>query len=683
MRPPTALLRTWTALVLAMAAAWIGSGPSNARAEGTVTEGTTTALLQALLGGGTVRLTFTDTLTLEIPIVIAADTILEGAVDGDRLATLSGGAVRRPFHVLPGIRFEIRNCVIREGLSTNGGGLRNEGILIASNVVFAACKATGPAGASGKAGEDRFGVGGNGDGGKSGSPGLGGALCNSGDATLIDCIFTSNAAEGGRGGDGGDGGNGAWANGIGGDGAPGAVAYGGAIHGTAGSRLSVINTLFSNNTALAGDGGDGGSDSSFLGSGQGAPGAAAAGGAIHTEGWLWVVRSAFATNAVTAGKAAPAGAPSFNIGLNGPSGGHAWGGALASWSTGMVVNSTFVTNTVTGGEGGVGAAGQFTSGRGGSGGDGVGGAIHARGVLDLTHVTLAWNVVTGGVGGAGGSSSPRTDGSDGRSTGSGIEADGATVSLGNSIVVSPADRATLSGGVRDLGHNLFSDQGSGHTVAGSIYFADPGFSEFKVWTSGTTPGFLLQVGSPALDAGDPDRSTDDDQRGLARPAGLGPDIGAMETAASTFAIRGRVLAGSGEQGVPGVVVELGERRDTTDASGVFRFGSLPAGFYTVAIAGGGVGYVPRLVQIPLVADATNVVFRTIELVLAIHPEGPLPGPAVLIGSGIAGRTYQFEMSGDLRSWTPIGAAVADSAGRAVLRHDSGDARALVYRMAGE
>lgn len=673
----------WITTVLVMAAAWIGFRPVDARGEGTVTEATTTALLQALLGGGTVRLTFPETLTLEIPILIAADTLVEGAVDGGRLATLSGGTARRPFHVLPGIRFEIRNCVIREGLSTNGGGVRNDGILVASNVVFAACKAAGDAGAEGRAGENRFGVGGNGEGGTTGTPGLGGAVFNAGDATFVNCIFSSNSAVGGRGGDGGDGGTGAWANGIGGDGAPGAVAYGGAIHGAAGSRLTVTGTLFANNTALAGDGGNGGSDSSFLGSGQGAPGASAAGGAIHTEGWLQLVQSSFATNSVTAGKAAPAGAPFFNIGLDGPTGGHAWGGALASWSTGVVINTSFVTNAVTGGDGGDGAVGQFTAGRGGNGGDGVGGAIHARGILDLTHVTLAWNAVTGGPGGASGSGFPGTDGSGGRATGSGIEADRATVSLVNSIVVAPVDVPTLSGGVLDLGYNLFSDQGSGRTVTGSVYHADPGFTEFKVWTAGTTPGFLLAASSAALDAADRERSVADDQRGLARPAGLGPDMGAMESAASRYSIQGRVLAGSGDQGIPGVVVEVGDLRDTTDALGVFWFGPLPAGFYTVAIAGGGAGYVPRLVQIPLVTDATNVVFRAEELVLTFEAEGPLPGPVVVTGAGVAGSAYRLEASDDLRKWIAVGRALADSAGRVVFRHDSGEARALVYRMAAE
>ncbi len=671
--------RGWGVVVAILAL--LGSGFREVRGEGTVATNSTAALLQALLGGGRVQLTFPETLTLEIPILIAADTLLEGAVAGGRLATLSGASLRRPFHVLPGIRFEIRNCVIREGLSTNGGGVYNEGILVASNVVFSACKAVGPDGADGAAGESRFGVGGNGRAGSPGLPGYGGAIYNAGEATLLDCILSSNAAQGGRGGDGGDGGTGTWANGIGGDGAPGAEAYGGAIHGTAGSRLTVTNTFFANNAVTAGAGGQGGSDSSVLGSGHGSRGANAAGGAIHTEGWLWVVRSSFATNSVTAGSAAPAGAPSVSIGKEGAPGGHAWGGALASWSTGAVINSSFVTNIVVGGAGGAGAAGQFISGKGGTGGNALGGAIHGKGSLALTHVTLAWNSLTNGAGGAGGAALPGTAGRDGNAAGSGIAADGGTVSVQNSIVVAAGDLSTLDGDVQDLGHNLYSDRGTGQAVAGSLYSASPGFTEFRVWTSLTTPGFLLAPGSLAIDTADRTSATTEDQRGLPRPAGLGPDIGAMEAGASSFVIQGKVLVGSGTVGIPGVVLEVGDLRQTTDASGAFQFGPLPSGFYTVAIAGGGVGFTPRLVQIPLVANATNVVFRSTGLVLSYQPEGSLPGMGVLTATGFPGLTHRLEASADLKTWTTVGTAVPDAQGRLEFRHDSGDAPRLLYRIA--
>lgn len=668
---------------LALAVAICVLSPRRVRAEGTVTTNTTTALLQAMLGGGTVQLTFSEMLTLETPLIIAADTLLEGALGGGRLVTLSGGNARRLFRVLPGVRFEIRNCVVREGLSTNGGGIYNEGTLVASNVVFAACKATGRDGEAGKAGQDGFGVGTDGKGGLPGEPGMGGGLFNLGEAILVDCIFSSNVAQGGRGGDGGDGGKGGWRNGVGGDGGPGAAAYGGAIHGTVGSRLAVTNTLFSGNSAKAGDGGAGGSDTSVLGSGHGAGGASAAGGAIHAEGLLWVVRSAFTTNSVAAGKAAPAGAPSFNIGKDGAAGGHAWGGALASWSTGAVINSTFVTNSVAGGSGGKGAAGLFTVGEGGKGGDGVGGAVHARGYLGLTNVTVAWNTTTNGVGGDGGSDLPGIKGDKGTSAGAGIAADGGRAEVVNSIIVAASGLTTVHGAVKDAGYTLFSDRGTGSKGPGSLLDSNPRFTEFKVWTALTPPGFLLQPGSPAIDSADSASAPPEDQRRLPRPAGLGPDMGAMEAGASSFFIAGQVLAGSGKQGLPGVGLEVGDLRDTTDASGRFRFGPLPAGFYTVAISGGGNGYTPRLVQIPLVADATNVVFRTANLVIGyVHPQAG-SGPGTISGTGVPGRYYRLEGSADLLHWDLLGRALADAQGRVTFQHNAGGVPEWYYRLEAE
>lgn len=668
------------AWVLLFAAALAGGGLGEVRGEGTVTTNTTTALVQALSTGGLVRLTFAETLVAEVPLVISRDTVLEGAVAGGRLATLSGGGVRRLFHVLPGVRFEIRDCVVREGVATNGGGIYNEGVLHASNVVFSACQASGSDGAAGRAGLSRPGVGGDGTGGDSGAPGLGGAIFNAGEIVLLDCILSANTARGGKGGAGGDGGVGTWGNGIGGNGGSGAVGYGGAIHGTIGSRLTVNNTLFTGNSATGGDGGAGGSEAAILRSGQGGPGASAAGGAIHTEGFLWVVRSTFATNAVSGGKAALAGAPEVSFGRDGGPGGHAWGGALASWFQGAVVNSTFVTNRVVGGAGGDGAPGTFTSGDGGRGGDGLGGAIYARGSLGLTNLTIAWNVVTNGAGGLAGSETRGRKGASGRAGGTGVAGgDEAAVSLVNSIVVTTGTVGTVYGGVQDAGHNLFSDGGTGRAGAGSLYDSQPGFGDYRVWAEFTTPAFQLLASSPALDAADAAAAPAVDQRGVARPVGRGPDIGSMESDASRYRLEGNVYDANGRLGVAGVVVEAGGFSAVTDAQGRFRFGTLPSGIYTVGVAGGGWGYTPRMMQLFLSADTINLVFREAGVVVSYQPDGALPGPGTLSGLGVPGRSYRLEVSEDLREWTEVGTATADGSGRMSVRHHSGSAARLFYR----
>jgi len=650
--------------------------------EGTVGTNSTTVLLQALFGGGLVQITTGETLTPEIPLVIGTDTIMEGTVGGGRMATITGGGVRRIFQVLPGVRFEVRNLVLREGFASRGGGILNEGTLILSNVVLASCKATGPDGTAGRAGESRFGVGGNGTGGSSGQPGYGGAIYNGGELTVLDGIFTGNVAQGGNGGKGGDGGTGGWRNGIGGDGGSGAEGQGGAIYGVAGSTLSITNTLFVNNSAKAGNGGGGGSDSSVLGSGHGGGGASASGGAIHSAGSLWVVRSAFATNLVAGGKAAAAGAPAVSIGRDGASGGHALGGAITTWAVAGIVNSTFATNTVSGGEGGKGAAGTYTAGHGGDGGDGVGGAIFARGSLGVTNVTIAWNVVTNGLGGAGGTSAPRTTGSAGRASGSAIASDGATVDVVNSIIVAPGVLQTVDGNVLDRGYNLFSDRGTGVVVPGSVYSADPRLGEYKVWAELTTPGFMLLNGSPAIDGANAEWAPTVDQRGVVRASGRGPDIGAMESSLSSYYLGGTVYAGSTKQGVPGVGIETGELRTVTDDDGRFQFGPLPSGYYTVAIAGGGVGFQPRVMQVALVADTTDLVFRSLELVVNVQRQGTGSG-VVLSATGLPSRTYRLEGTSRWGTWGVLHRGVSDSEGRIAFQHDPGNPTAWYYRMVQE
>jgi hypothetical protein len=226
---------------------------------------------------------------------------------------------------------------------------------------------------------------------------------------------------------------------------------------------------------------------------------------------------------------------------------------------------------------------------------------------------------------------------------------------------------------------LFSDSGAGSTVTGSVYGADPLFTEFKVWSPPGTPGFLVEFGSPALDAADRTAAPAEDQRALPRPAGDGPDIGAMEVGASSYLIAGRVL--SGDTGIAGVGVLL-RTPYVTAADGRFQFGPLAAGFYTVELEGGGVGFVPRLAQIPLVANATNVVFRAAEIRLAYERDA-LTGLGTLSAAGIPSRSYRFEGGMDLSGWQSLGVVQADSQGRVRFEHNAGSAPRWFYRVAAE
>lgn len=661
---------TWVAILL------LGLSPLPSRGAGVVDQADTAALVAALQGGGLVQLTFAETLTLETPLLIASDTVLDGQRAGGRVAIVSGGNAHRIFRVLPGVRFEVRNCVLRDGRSTQGAAIHNQGILIASNVTFTGSQAIGTDGLAGEPGSDRAGIGDDGGDGTSGQEASGGAIFNAGEARFTDCLFSGNHATGGHGGVGGDGGIGGILNGVGGQGGDGAPAYGGAV--SSSGDLLVRRCLFTANSAAGGDGGEGGSVTAVQRGGQGGEGARAAGGAIHSAGWLRVDDSAFATNLVTGGTSAAAAAPGVNIGKDGGPGGDAFGGAIASWLQGAIVNSTFFTNLVAGGNGGNGASGTFIAGDGGDGGNGVGAAIHGMGTLGITNVTLAANSGAGGTAGTAGSGGFGRSGDPGRLAGSlAATGSGTVVTVINSIVATPTP-PTVHGSVTDAGHNLFTDRGTGRAVPGSLYDTDPELGFYQVWTEGL-PGLMPAQGSPVIDVADAGAAPDADQRGVERPSGLGPDLGALEADGEQPPgfIDGQVL--DGEVGLPGVRVRVGELEQLTDDEGRFRFGPLPAGFYTVELENDGVGFEPRAVQLALDETSAEIEFRAVALTLTATRDVD-SGVWVFRAQGIPGRTYRLEGGPVLGEWESLVSVAADSQGRVVVTHDPGPAAAWFYRL---
>ena len=87
---------------------------------------------------------------------------------------------------------------------------------------------------------------------------------------------------------------------------------------------------------------------------------------------------------------------------------------------------------------------------------------------------------------------------------------------------------------------------------------DPQLGALALNAPGRTPTMALAPTGPAVDAGDPIRAPLDDQRGVARPQGAGPDIGAYELQgvtppSDTAAPRGadRVAAGQRQRLEPG------------------------------------------------------------------------------------------------------------------------------------
>ena len=105
------------------------------------------------------------------------------------------------------------------------------------------------------------------------------------------------------------------------------------------------------------------------------------------------------------------------------------------------------------------------------------------------------------------------------------------VRLVNTIVAGNEDesgRGDCAGNaVLSEGHNLDGDGSCGLEAEGDLSGADPRLGPLGD-NGGLTETLALEVGSPAVDAGDDSACPAVDQRGVARPAGEGCDMGAFE-----------------------------------------------------------------------------------------------------------------------------------------------------------
>lgn len=194
------------------------------------------------------------------------------------------------------------------------------------------------------------------------------------------------------------------------------------------------------------------------------------------------------------------------------------GGALAA-TTGTLssVNITIIANQAVGGAGGD-SLFTFPDPRaGGKGGDGVGGAIYAtNSVVTFTNCTLAANNVVVGAGGVA-ASSPAYNGLPGSASAGGIAQTNSTVVIQSTIVT-----GNMAGDVTGAfvgNHNLIGVNARLAPLAAN---------------GGPTLTLALMPDSPAIDAADAVTSPPTDQRGVTRPYGPSPDIGAYEWNATSF-----------------------------------------------------------------------------------------------------------------------------------------------------
>jgi hypothetical protein len=391
-------------------------------------------------------------------------------------------------------------------------------------------------------------------GGGGGAAGLGGAVFNRGTLTVRDSTLTKNVAGGGGGGDGSGGTSGysgaPGGGGVGGDGGafdgtahaggggggvagPGAPNQGG-TSGAGGANAQGVLTPAGQDGTPPGGGG-GGASTGSTGTGNKGDIGGGGGGNLGPGG---------------NGGFAGGGGGGYSGGSGGGGGGGGLGGAVFN-AAGAVTftNVTLTANFAQGGPGG----GYSDGTSGGAGGSGYGGALfNLNGSATLVNDTLANNGAKPGTAGAGGSAG-QADGADVYNlqlTGTGLPDQAASLTLTDSIL---ADARTGSGRdlVNDAGHpgtvnggpNLVMTS-AGPLAAGVVALtADPLLAPLANY-GGPAPTFALLPGSPALDAGtaanDPatGQPLATDQRGVARPQGAAPDLGAFESRGFTLTVLG-------------------------------------------------------------------------------------------------------------------------------------------------
>jgi hypothetical protein len=180
----------------------------------------------------------------------------------------------------------------------------------------------------------------------------------------------------------------------------------------------------------------------------------------------------------------------------------------------IVENSTFLDNQ-TGDEGG--GIGNFNGGdatisnctfTGNSAVNG-GGALYNQHTMQVNDVTLSENTAANG--------------------GANIDNDG-VLKISNSIVSNSSGTNCVNTGLLDsLGNNLDNGSSCGFTKSGDLSNTDPLLDPSGLQDNGgPTKTIALQAKSPALDAASSTSSETEDQRGISRPQGSAPDIGAFE-----------------------------------------------------------------------------------------------------------------------------------------------------------
>lgn len=432
------------------------------------------ALLTALAGGGTVTFACSGTITLTNTISVALDTTVDGS---GQSVTLSGNDAVRVFRVNAGTTLNLNRLTIANGRdnSGSGGGIFNSGTVIINNSTFS----------------------------RNWAYLSGGGIINfpGASAVISDSTFNNNTTD---------------------------IQNGGGIGCWPGTSLTVANTTFRNNT-----------------SGQ-------YGGGIHVDGMANLTDVTIIDNrAVAAGGGIAAANSAANVTLNRAniSGNEAngSGGGIGIWSSGatLSINQVTIDNNTAGQYGGGISAGDDTivtianSTVSNNAAVADGGGIFNTGAASLTNVTISGNQSDLGIAndsGGGIYNGPAgiltmTNVTVANNVANNSQGDGmfnaGTVNLLNTLFAKNGDENCVGTGVLDANYSLSSDSTCSFIGFHNLTNANPQIAGLAN-NGGPTQTHALLPGSPAIDKADPTSFPPIDQRGVTRPQGAGPDIGAYE-----------------------------------------------------------------------------------------------------------------------------------------------------------
>ena len=223
------------------------------------------------------------------------------------------------------------------------------------------------------------------------------------------------------------------------------------------------------------------------------------------------------------------------------------------------------------------------------------------------------------------------------------------------------------------GNNIDSGQLHSLTNSTSLNGINPDLAPLANY-GGPTPTMALLAGSPAIDAADPADFPATDQRGVPRPVGRAPDIGAFKYAASVI-LSGYIygLMSSDE-----VTVIAGGVSTLTTNHGAY---SILDNQVALTISPSNANYIfaPPSRTVMLASNQTNVNFQAYRL-NAITLGPPSPSLFNLAFAGTNGQPFTVETSTNCMTWAPVVTHVIGTAGYTNVSFPMSNSGSLFFRL---